>query len=156
MKVLNRISFASLLVASCFSSQVIGATTQVDVTAVVVGTCQFNSAGTAVNFTLDPSSGTDVVATVVNPPQFWCTKGTAYSIADDGGLQPNGVPYEMKHSALAEYIPYSFGFTDNGGGVGSGKSTPIDITINATVVNAAYIDASVGPYSDKVILTITP
>lgn len=156
MKALNTGSFITVLVASLFSGTTLAASTLVNVNATVNGTCQFNTVGTVVSFTLDPSSTTDAVGTVTNPPQFWCTKGTVYSISDNGGLKPNGVPYEMTHTTLNEYIPYTFSYVDDGTGTGAGKSSPINISITSGVANSAFIDASVGSYNDWVTVTITP
>lgn len=157
MKVLNPYSLSSLLVVSMFSGATMAADLlQINVKATVQGTCQFNTVGTTVSFTLDPASTADATGTVANPPQFWCTKGTVYTITDNGGMQPNGVPYEMKHSTLGEIIPYTFSYADDGTGTGTGKSGAINITINSTVANSAFVDASVGEYNDWVNLTINP
>ncbi len=157
MKVLNPYSLSSLLVVSMFSGATMAASDLINVSATVKGTCQFNTTGTTVSFSLDPSSTADVTGTVINPPQFWCTKGTVYSIGDDGGLQPNGVPYEMEHNTLlGETLPYTFSYVDDGTGTGTGKSGAINITINSTVANSAFVDASVGDYNDWVTLTINP
>jgi len=148
-----RLPYLFLLVTSSISSAAMaGGSAVVNVNANVVGTCLFNTDG-AVSFSLDPSSTTDVNGTVTQP-QFWCTNGTTYTITDDGGLQPNGTPYEMAHTSLSAFIPYSFSYTASG--TGGGKNNPINMDITATVANADFVDAPAGNYLDTVTLTINP
>lgn len=127
-------------------------TATVNVSATVVGTCKFNSGGSVV-FSLDPSSGGAVSGTVTQPA-FWCTKNTSYTITDDDGLYESGTTHRMQHTTLTEYIPYSFNYTATGSGLG--KNNAISMNITATVLEADYIDASAGSYSDTVTLTINP
>ena len=127
-------------------------TANVAVSATVVGTCKFTSGGSAA-FVLDPSIGGNVSGTVTQPV-FWCTKGATYSITDNDGANKSGVIQRMKHSALAEYIPYSFTYT--AAGAGTGPATPITMDIASSVVASDYLNASAGSYADTVILSITP
>lgn len=130
-------------------------TATVNVSANVVGTCKFNSGG-SVAFTLDPTSAADAAGTVTQP-QFWCTKGATYSITDDKGANEavaGAAPRRMRHATLTEYIPYTFTYTASG--TGTGKTAPINLDIASNVVNADYVNASAGNYSDTVILSITP
>lgn len=129
------------------------ATTIVDISATVTGTCKFTKAGT-VSFTLNPSTG-GLVNGSVTQPEFWCTKGTAYSITDDNGINKSGTTYRMKHETLGEYIAYSFTYPTKTG-TGSGKTTSIVMDIAASVAEAAYLDATSGTYTDTITLTITP
>lgn len=133
------------------TSALAGDTASVAVSAAVSGSCKFNSGG-AVSFVLDPTSTSDATGTVTQPA-FWCTKGTAYSLSDDDGLNESGAQ-RMKHTSLAEYIPYTFTYTTSG--TGTGKGTPITLDIVSTVVNANFVNASAGDYVDTVTLTITP
>jgi len=131
-------------------------TNTVTVTANVVGTCKFLSSTSTLAFgSLDPSSGSDVNAsTSVN---FWCTKNASYSITDDDGLYESGTNgNRMRHESIeTEYIPYTFSYSPTSG-IGSGKTTPITLTISGSIANANYRDAAVGNYSDTVTLTINP
>lgn len=130
-------------------------TASVNVSANVVGTCKFNSGG-SVSFALDPTSAADAPGTVTQP-QFWCTKGASYSITDNMGANEavaGTAPRRMVHATLTEYIPYSFAYTASG--TGTGKTSPINLDIASTVVNADFVNASAGSYSDTVILSITP
>lgn len=128
------------------------ADTQVTVTAVVTGTCQFLTEGT-IDFALDPSTGGDVIG-VVSQPTFWCTKNSSYTITDDDGDNASGTTHQMKHATLNEFIPYSFTYTDTG--TGGGRSTTITLDIASTVVDADYANVSEGTYSDTVTLTVNP
>lgn len=135
------------------TSALAGDTASVAVSAAVSGSCKFNSGG-AVSFVLDPASTSDATGTVTQPA-FWCTKGTAYSLSDDDGVNESGVGAQrMKHATLAEYIPYTFAYTTSGSG--TGKGTPITLDIASTVVNANFVNASAGAYADTVTLTVTP
>ncbi|HPA51791.1 MAG TPA: spore coat protein U domain-containing protein [Thermoanaerobaculia bacterium] len=128
----------------------------VTVTANVVGTCKFVSPKTgAVSFgALDPSAATDVAGTVTQP-QFWCTKGAAYTISDDNGLNETGTTFRMVHGTnAAEFIPYSFTYTASG--TGTGPQSPFTMDIAAQVLGASYANALAGAYSDTVTLTINP
>jgi spore coat protein U-like protein len=130
-------------------------TATVGVSATVVGTCKFNSGGT-IAFTLDPTSGADATGTVTNPA-FWCTKNASYTVSDDDGLYETGVgSRRMQHATTTtEFIPYSFAYTATGSG--TGKTTPITLTLTgATVANANFVNAAAGSYADTVTLSITP
>ena len=131
---------------------VAGDTATVSVSANVVGTCLFDSGGT-ITFSLDPATGGDVSGSVTQP-EFWCTKNATYSITDDDGINQSGTTHRMVHASLPEYIPYTFTYTASGSGLG--KTSPITMDISSTVVEADYVDASAGNYSDTVTLTITP
>ena len=124
----------------------------VTVNATVVGTCKFTGAG-VVAFTLDPSVG-GAVAGVVTQPTFWCTNGAAYNITDNDGLHASLGVQRMKHATLAEFIPYTFGYTAAGNG--TGPATPITMNISSSVAAINYLNASAGSYADTVVLSITP
>jgi spore coat protein U-like protein len=154
MKALNRKILLPLVVTSCFAPAAMAATTTVPVSATVVGTCQFNSSG-SVSFTLDPSSAADATGTVSAQPRFWCTNGTSYTISDDFGVNeatPGSAPRRMTDGT--NFIPYSFTYTASG--TGAGKNSPITMDISATVLNADFVNAVAGTYTDTVTLTITP
>lgn len=127
-------------------------TANVTVSATVVGTCKFTSAG-AVSFTLDPSVG-GAVAGSITQPTFWCTKGTSYALTDNDGLHFGSGAQRMKHGSAAEYIPYTFAYTTSG--TGTGPIAPFTMDITSQVAAADYMNASAGSYSDTVVLTITP
>jgi len=128
-----------------------GDTATVNVSATVQGNCKFLSGG-SVSFTLDPNSSSDATGTVVQPT-FWCTKGSTYTITDDYGANESGTTFRMKDSGT-NYIPYSFTYTNTGTGGGRGTTKTMDIS--STVLNANFINATAGSYTDTVILTINP
>jgi spore coat protein U-like protein len=149
-----KILYAGLLTAGLLgSASVMGDTTTVSVGATVVGACQFNSGGSVDFGNLDPAVGGNATGTVTQP-EFWCTKNASWSISDDDGLNESGAIQRMKHATLTEYIPYSFSYTASGSG--NGPTSPITMDISASVVEADYLNASAGDYSDTVTLTITP
>lgn len=151
----SKLSLAMLALCAGIGSTpaLAGDTASVAVSAAVSGSCKFNSGG-AVSFVLDPASTSDATGTVTQPA-FWCTKGSAYSLSDDDGVNESGIGAQrMKHATLAEYIPYTFAYTTSG--TGTGKGTPITLDIASTVVNSNFVNASAGAYADTVTLTITP
>lgn len=127
------------------------------VNATVTGTCQFNTASSTLQFTLDPSSSADVNATVV--PTFWCTRGTMVTtpIITDNGLHFSGGSKRMMSAANpTEFIPYTVDLVP-ASTTGAGKSTPINLTITGTVLNPDYVNAlAASDYSDTVVITIAP
>jgi spore coat protein U-like protein len=127
------------------------------VNATVTGTCQFNTGASTLQFTLDPSSSSDAIATVV--PTFWCTRGTTVTtpIATDNGLHYSGGSKRMMSAANpTEFIPYAIDMVP-ASTTGAGKSSPINLTINGTVLNANYVNAlAADDYSDTVVITIAP
>jgi len=152
----------SVVVVACIVSAMggvafAGNTSTLTVNATVKGTCEFNTASSILQFTLDPSSSADAVATVA--PTFWCTKGTTVTtpIATDTGLHYSGTSKQMMSAAnISEFIPYTIDLAP-ASTTGAGKSTPIKLTITGTVLNSNYINAlAASDYSDTVVITIAP
>jgi spore coat protein U-like protein len=142
-----------ILAIMAMAGKVIADTATVGVSATVLaGSCRFNSGGT-VSFTLDPSTGGNVAGTVTQP-RFRCSRNAYYAISDDNGLHESGITHRMKHTALNEYIPYSFTYTTSGAGLGNGN--PVTMDIASTVAEADYMDVPAGSYNDTVTLTINP
>jgi spore coat protein U-like protein len=129
----------------------------VTVSASIAGNCRFSTNTGTVSFgTLDPEAGGNVSGTVTQPV-FWCTRGTAYTIGDDVGLHETGSTYRMVHATSAtDFIPYTFAYTATGTGAGAGIANRITMNIAAQVLDADYINALAGSYSDTVTLTISP
>lgn len=134
-----------------------GDTNTLTVNATLAGACNFITPKTAtLSFTLDATSTSSATATV--SPTFWCTKGTTVGTpSTDNGLNPSGGSKQMKSASNpTEFIPYSLVLTPSAT-TGSGKSTPINLKIDGTVLNAAYIDkTAANDYSDTVVVTIAP
>jgi spore coat protein U-like protein len=153
MKKILMAVIAVALVAMAGAAMAAGTTT-VAVSATVVGTCKFTAGGAIPFGNLDPSVGTNQTP-AVSQPTFWCTKGAAYTISDDAGLNETGpTARRMVHASLSEYIPYTFTYTATGTGTGPGS--PFTMNIASTVLGTDYINASAGTYSDTVTLTIAP
>ncbi|MGV8942621.1 spore coat protein U domain-containing protein [Thermomonas sp.] len=156
MKLSHLITMGALCATTAiFNTAAAADNATVTVSANVTGTCKFNSGG-SVSFTLDPSSSSGATGSVTQPA-FWCTKGASYTITDDKGINEavaGTAPHRMKHATLTEYIPYSFAYTATGSG--TGKTSPINLNISASVVNADFVNASAGSYADTVTLSITP
>ncbi len=129
-------------------------TNAISVSATVIGTCKFSSATSTLAFgNLDPTLATNATASMST--NFWCTKGAAYAITNDTGLHNSGATIRMQNGADAtQFIPYTIAYTN--AGTGLGKNTPVTLNVTGTVLNADYVDAGAGSYSDTVTLTINP
>lgn len=138
-----------------------GNTNTLQVTAQITGTCNFSAANNAAGNTtlafgtLDQTLATSPSATQTSL-NYWCTKGTtATALTAGNGQNTTGCGGTRCLSNGTDLIPYTLTLT-NPGGAGTGKSTPITVTFDGTITNAAYINVSAGSYTDLVTLTITP
>ncbi len=155
-RLIMKLGLAAAVVLMAGQAYAAGSNT-VAVTATVLGRCAFNAGAGALAFgNLDPTSALDATAAPTNPT-FWCTKGAAFALTDDDGvneLVANG--NRMIGTILpSEYIPYSMTYTPSAA-LGAGKTTPITLTLTGTVLNADYINVSADTYSDTVTITVTP
>ena len=142
---------AVLIVAGALGGDVFAAgTTTVNVSANIVGTCQFSTTPTLAFGALDQTSGAPATAT--GTLSFWCTKGAAYTLSDPLGSTGT---YSGSISNGTDTIAYSIGYT-NATGSGTGKTSPISSTLNATILNTDYVDVSAGAYAGTVQFTIAP
>jgi spore coat protein U-like protein len=155
MKRLIVTAVAAALLAWPFAGALAAGNNTLTVSANVLGTCVFNSATSTLAFgALDPTSAAD--ATASGSTTFWCTSGVAFALADDDGLYETGPDANrMKHVTAAQYIPYSVAFSTSAA-VGGGAGSPITLTIDGTILNADYVGAQAGDYSDTVVITVTP
>jgi len=149
-----------LIFAGAYASSAMAATvtSTVAVSATVVGTCKFTTLGSAIAFgSLDPSAPSNKTLPATPQPQFWCTKGTAYTLSDNHGLYGGGggTTYVMRGPAVTDNLPYTFTYTTATLGTGAGPSTPVIMDISAQVLGSDYSAVSAGNYSDTVTLTIT-
>ena len=128
-------------------------TNTLTVNATVVGTCKFNAATSTLNLSLDPSSAVD--ATASTTVTYWCTNGTtAAGVASNDGIHSVAVG-QKRLSDGTNFIPYSIALT-GGTQAGGGPASPKTLTINGTVLNAAFINAVAGTYADTVMLSLNP
>lgn len=120
-------------------------------------TCGFKARGLTMSFPpLDPSSGTNATAVLTAATDANlagdCDKPLTMVISADGGQNFNGSP---RLSNGTEYIPYSLaGLPINTSGPGNAKY--IAFTITGSILWSAYANASVGNYSDTVMISVTP
>ena len=141
------------LVVLTIAGTVLAATTNVAVSANIVGTCQFNSTPALGFGQLDQTSSAD--ATASGSLVFWCTTGTAYTLGDETNPGTGDGAFSGTMVDGGNSIPYSITYNSFTGS-GTGKTTPITSTLNATIVNAQYVDKPEGNYSDTVTFTIAP
>jgi len=151
MRKIVAITLTAAIVATAGAAM--AATTNVAVTAAVVGTCQFNS-NVAVGFgNLDQTVGTNATAT--GNVNFWCTKNSAYILGDETNPTVGDGTFSGTLVAGPESIPYTLAYT-NVTGNGAGKTTSITSTITGTIANADYVNVAAGNYTDIVTFTIAP
>lgn len=129
------------------------ATTNVTVSASIIGTCQFDTTPALAFGALDQTSGSDETAT--GDLKFWCTKNAAYTLSDETNVGVADGAFSGTIADGANSIPYSIAYT-NSSGSGAGKTTLTTSTLTATILNAAYVDKPAGDYSGTVTFTITP
>ncbi len=142
---------AVLIVAGALGGDVFAAgTTTVNVSANIVGTCQFSTTPTLAFGALDQTSSSDATAT--GALTFWCTKGAAYTLSDP--LGSTGA-YAGTISNGTDSIAYSIAYT-SATGTGTGKTSPVSSTLTATILNTNYVDVSAGAYAGTVQFTIAP
>jgi spore coat protein U-like protein len=137
----------------------------VSVTATVVsrGTCWFTTETSGLNFgNLDPSNPVDVNAST--SVIFRCWRGfivwfpVTFFIADDDGLYETGAnANRMRHSTdTTEFLPYSFSLDPTSGTVTGNPTINRTLSISGTVRGVDYQDATMGNYSDTVVVSIEP
>ena len=138
------------VVAAAGSSH--AATATVNISANIVGTCQFTSVPTIAFGALDQTLGSDALAAPANLV-FWCTKNAAYTLTDPTPSSDGSYVGSIGNGTDA--IPVSITYT-NYSGNGLGKTNTITSVLNATIANADYVNASAGNYNGSVVFTIAP
>lgn len=131
-------------------------TSNMTVQASVKGTCKFNSTPTLDFGSLDPAAVTDGSGS--STISFWCTKGSAYTVTAGNGNNYDvpGSTRRMKGPGATDLMPYSLTLPAAASGTGSGKSTAITFAVTGAVLNANYINATVGNYTDTVQMAVNP
>lgn len=131
-------------------------TSNMTVQAAVVGTCKFNSTPVLDFGNLDPASAANGAGS--STISFWCTKGSAYTVTAGNGNNYDvpGATRRMKGPGALDLMPYSLTLPAAATGTGSGKSTAITFAVTGAVLNANYINATVGSYTDTVQMAVNP
>lgn len=155
MKSLKIARIAAVALVAAASSSVFAApgdTQQLVVTANVSGVCRLTSVP-AMNFTLDPSVGTDKTAT--SSVVYKCTKNTAPATFTVGGVAAS---YTGSLSGTGGTMPYSIAWTaPTTAGSGLGASvTGVTVTLTGTVLGTDYVNAAAGSYTETIDVVIAP
>ena len=133
----------------------------VSVTATVLsrGNCTFRSRTSTLDFgSLDPSNPIDrsVSTTIIYRCQAQGNAPITFAMSDDDGLYETGpnTP-RMRHTTQpTEYLPYNITLNPTSGTVP--KVTEFPLTITGTVRGVDYQNATMGNYSDRVVVSIDP
>lgn len=129
-------------------------TSNMTVQAAVVGSCKFNSTPTLDFGNLDPANTSDGSGS--STISFWCTKGSTYTVTAGNGNNYNSGTRQMKGPGATDLIPYSLSLPGGGTGTGAGKSIAVTMAVTGAVLNANYINATVGSYTDTVQMAVNP
>lgn len=131
-------------------------TSNMTVQAAVVGSCKFNSTPTLDFGNLDPASASN--GTGSSTISFWCTKGSSYTVTAGNGNNYDvaNTTRQMKGPGASDLMAYSLTLPAAATGTGAGKSTAITFAVTGSVLNANYINATVGSYTDTVQMAVNP
>lgn len=124
----------------------------VTVNATIVGVCKFFTAAPVLNIRNTGSSGSDIdpslatTATGTVPIEYRCSNGTSpgFSVASTVTLTGAG-------SMVA-----SLSSTNTGAGTGMGEGKGQTLTLTGAIAQAEFQDKPVGPYSNTVLVSVTP
>lgn len=120
--------------------------------------CKFQGSSTpALAFgNIDPASTTPATASASLTIRCGGAAPIAtYALEHDSGLHdtaPNAM--RMKHATLNEYLPYTFTLTPASGSVA--KNTNLTIAVAGSVAPASFQAATIGAYTDTVVVTLNP
>jgi spore coat protein U-like protein len=122
-----------------------------NVTAVVDGTCTFDSASSPMDFgTIDPTSA--VPATATAAVNFHCSTGTPYTVT----LQGAG-SYSLTGAVSAASLPYSAAITGGDTGLGAGMTGAAQtVSVGASIAVADFQNANADSYTGTLILDVSP
>lgn len=152
---LARIAAAALIAAASSAAFAAPGDTQpLVVTANVTGVCRLTSVP-AMNFTLDPSVGTNQTAT--SNVQYKCTKNTAPVTFTVGGAAA-AAGYTGVLTGTGGTIGYSIGWTaptTAGSGLGA-AITPVTVALTGSILGTAYVNAAAGSYTETIDVVIAP
>ncbi|HEY7944651.1 MAG: spore coat U domain-containing protein [Burkholderiales bacterium] len=131
-------------------------TSNMTVQASVVGSCKFNATPTLDFGNLDPASASNGSGS--STISFWCTKGSSYTVTAGNGINYDAAnsTRRMKGPGAADLMAYSLTLPAGATGTGAGKSTAITFAVTGSVLNANYINATVGNYTDTVQMAVNP
>ena len=130
-----------------------GDTRQIQVTALVKGSCRFDSAPNIDFGDLDAGAATDKTQSI--DVSFKCTKGVNYTLTVGNGLHYQGGKCRMKSTKSEDYIPYDI-TPKSASGMGEGFQTSSSIKLAGSVKGADYQNVPVGSYADTVTLSVQP
>jgi spore coat protein U-like protein len=153
LKAIAAALFTASGVASAADSQSLA------VSATVSGVCKFTTPARTMNFTVDPSSASNIAGVMTGAVEYKCTKDTAAT----GVTAGNGNNFSAPNRRMSDggatpvFLPYSLtvaGGTQMGTGFGAGQQKTL--TVTGSVAVADFENLPAGTYTDSVTLTLAP
>ncbi len=158
----SRIVVLSLIAAGLMSPMSASAldTYSLGVSATVLGKCKFTqAAGTTLTLTnvvggIDPSSATS--ATGSANITYKCTTSQAPAFTTDTGTHVSGGNMRVADAGNANFMIYTVSLTSGGAGSGFGAGTDKTLVVGGTITAANFAAAPAGPYTDTVVISVSP
>jgi hypothetical protein len=156
MKKMKLAALALALVGIFSAGNVLAAsdTNTLTIDANVVGTCKFIDSTSSLDLSDLPfdangiSTGTSGDVDV----DFWCTKGTGYTISDSSANSNT-----LKGlTTTTESIAYTRTLSGDTTGGGLGATTTLTVNVDVAIAAGAYDTVSAQAYQDVVTLSFTP
>ena len=144
--------FTSLV--TCTLALPAGESTEVRVTATVVGNCKILSTEDISFSDLDPGNATDRQSTGI--VSFACTKGINYNLRADNGEHFDSAISKRRMKGVADgYLPYKLDQQELSG-LGQGFSRPVEFRMAASVLGGDYRDLPADNYADTIRIILEP
>jgi len=160
-KLLLAATIVSIIIVTAVAAFAATTTETVSVSATVQSKCTALAAGT-MTFSIDPSTASPVVPTVMTQPQVQCTKNkvVAVSVVSTNNTTPDSTGTfnaTLAHAGCTS-IPYTLTYTTGPTGAGFAAGSYVNFNVNGsiTAANANAADYCSGnSLSDTVTMTIT-
>ena len=147
---MKKVLLVTALVLAMAGAAFAANTSNVSVSANIVGACQVTTGAATLGFGALDAASMVGNATAASAISFWCTKGTAFTTTPitgtartlTSGTTTDTMAYTITHSATAA--------------TGAGKNTPITLNLSGTITEAVWTNVTPAAYTDSFVITIAP
>jgi spore coat protein U-like protein len=151
------VAVAIAALSTLFSSAVL-AQSNIDVSAVVTGTCKLNAVNALDFGTLDPTTAPAITGKSTTITWF-CTKGKTPQTLTIGASATGSFTGSLVNTSVTPNDSFPFGLSwsttlPSGQGMGTGKE--VTLTVNGSIAAGAYANVAGGSYSASVPVVFTP